>query len=105
VHTSDQSSAGTDADIYFELTGTKGSLARRINGNAGSLFERGHHDTVKIVGNDIGNLLSLRLENDGSGLGPDWHVDEVRVTANTGVPSKLFNFNHWVNGGSSRIAT
>lgn len=105
VHTSDQHSAGTDADIYFELIGTKGNIARRINGNAGSLFESGHHDIVKIVGNDIGDLLSLRLENDGSGLGADWHVDEVVVVSNTGAPSKTFTFNHWVNAGASMTAT
>lgn len=105
IQTSNRGSAGTDADITFVVTGTKGTVRRRINGNLSGWFESGDLNTVDIRGADIGTLQSLRVENDGSGSGAGWHLAWVTVAPDTGVASRTFTFTRWVNGGASQTST
>ena len=96
IHTSDILSAGTDADILFILDGTKGSVRRRINANQAGLFERNDHNIVEIPGIDIGELLHVSVETDGSGKGADWHLNTIEVLVN-GTVAKTFIFNQWIS--------
>jgi hypothetical protein len=99
IHTSDIASAGTDAGILFTLDGAGGSVKRRVMGNQGGLFERDHNNVVEIPGMGIGTIHQLTVETDGSGLGADWHLDNIEVLVN-GISARTFVFNQWITAGN-----
>ncbi len=43
-------------------------------------FERGRADTFKIKGSDVGNVQKVVIRHDNSGMGPDWHLEQVSMT-------------------------
>lgn len=65
VETGKKRLAGTDANVYITLHGTKGSsLKHHLNAhNRGSCFQRGQTDKFKIRVGDIGEIRSMRLRN------------------------------------------
>ena len=74
--------AGTDADIYVKLTGTKGEtneveLTSLYNGNA---FEKGtDHTVVANFDQNIGEIQKVTVRSDMSGVGPDWLLDSIQA--------------------------
>jgi PLAT/LH2 domain len=105
VETSDIASAGTDADITFTINGTVGSVRRRINSHFKGWFERGDTNKFDVRGIDVGQLISLHIDNDGSANGPDWHLAKVTVSPDTGAAKKIFVFNRWIEGGKAEVSS
>uniref|UniRef100_A0A383W527 PLAT domain-containing protein n=1 Tax=Tetradesmus obliquus TaxID=3088 RepID=A0A383W527_TETOB len=79
VYTSAVRNAGTSANVFCELHGSKGTLGACRLENASENFSRGRKDVFAVRGSDIGELQQLLLWHDGSGLSPDWHVQQVEV--------------------------
>ena len=104
VKTGNDSLAGTDANIYVKLVGSKGETAEReiselYNGNA---FEKGTtHTVTAIFDQNIGTVQKLLVRSDMSGVGPDWLADSVKVEPvfQGAVQSggKTFYLNQWIN--------
>ena len=86
---------GTDANLQFTLNGCKGSATMTVNtgfifppvsalsiaGYNSGRMEQGNTDHVTIPSADLGTLESLTIYNDGTGLGPDWVFQNVRVSS------------------------
>jgi hypothetical protein len=73
-----RSGAGTDANIYIQLRGTRGTSREFLLDKPGyDDFESGDHDTYYLGEFDIGDLTHVSLRNDGANAGADWFVDWV----------------------------
>ncbi|MBS3814438.1 PKD domain-containing protein [Candidatus Bipolaricaulota bacterium] len=76
--------AGTDSDISLELTGKCGAVdtssGTLVLDNFNNNFEMGSIDKFFIPGEEIGELTSVKLHHDGSGIGSTWKPDYIEIT-------------------------
>jgi hypothetical protein len=76
--------AGTDSDISLELIGKCGKTATSSGtlelDNLYNNFEMGSVDRFIISGTEVGELVSVKLHHDGSGIGSAWKPDYIEVT-------------------------
>lgn len=102
VKTTKKAMAGTDADIVFTLKGSNGIVRRRVNALPPGILESGSIYTFDIRGIDVGSIISLSVENDGTGNAPDWHLSEVRVVPSNVLDKKAirFRFDQWIKAES-----
>lgn len=96
VYTSDVRGAGTDADVYLELHGSKGALGASRLENAANNFERGKRDEFVIKGSDVGEITKLVIWHDNSALAADWHLQQVEVVHPVQQKTFLFHCNKWL---------
>lgn len=99
VKTGDKGGAGTDADITFKLEGSGGTASLVIDTFANGICERNDTNVFSMAGPEMRSFSSLSVSNDGSGNGPDWYLDYIRVTSVIG--SHTFRFRRWVDGGKT----
>jgi len=82
IVTADKLGAGTDANVYVAIVGTK---ARTVHiplaeDESNSRFEQGQLDSFSIdVEGDFGDVLEIVLGHDNKGGGSDWNVKEARL--------------------------
>ena len=64
-------------------------------------FEAGTQDTYTLEGEDVGELLMIKLDNDQNGLFSDWFVEKVLITCSQN-PQRLYEFpcHRWVQSES-----
>ncbi|KAJ9526209.1 hypothetical protein QJQ45_009677 [Haematococcus lacustris] len=79
VYTSDLRAAGTDAEVFLEMQGSKAVIGSTRLDNAHNNFERGRKDEFDVTGVDIGEVTQLTLSHNNTGLAPAWHLDQVEV--------------------------
>ncbi len=80
TYTSDIRGAGTDANVFVELHGSKGSIGQTRLDNAANNYERGRADTFTIKASDVGDINRLVIWHDDAGMGSDWHLHQVGWT-------------------------
>ncbi|ESN93071.1 hypothetical protein HELRODRAFT_165230 [Helobdella robusta] len=84
VRTSDVSNAGTDANVFIQLCGPqKMSESLELKKSAKNInkFERGSVDEFELQADPVGPIKRLKIWHDGSGVGSDWHVQDVQILA------------------------
>eukprot|EP00727_Mastigamoeba_balamuthi_P010665 m51a1_g6220 hypothetical protein (2032) ;mRNA; r:217273-223689 len=91
VTTGDARGAGTDARVFVTLFGTAGSSGKRALAGGKELFERGRTDRFEVECPRLGELMSLFVEHDNSGLGPGWFLERV-VVAEPAPQSRAWEF-------------
>ncbi len=109
IQTKDKRHAGTDSEIWFQLTGSNDTTESiEITGydnNADDLkngFEQGDTDEVRLAYNveGIGNIESLTIKKNDDGIGPDWWLDYVIVEEiaadGTTVQQVRFDYDEYV---------
>ena len=72
VTTGDVDCAGTDANVYINILGSKGETGRIKLAKSQTFlnkFERGHVDIFQLETMDIGDLHQVILEHDNRGIG------------------------------------
>jgi hypothetical protein len=79
VYTADRPKAGTDANITFTLTGSKGSSEVTVNAGFRSRMERNDVSFVTLHSPDLGVLKSVTVQRDNAGNAPDWFLDKIVV--------------------------
>ncbi|XP_059150632.1 lipoxygenase homology domain-containing protein 1-like isoform X2 [Physella acuta] len=87
VRTGDKKGAGTDANVFLKIFGTRGDtgiLQLRQSENSSNKFEKGKTDLFKLEAEDIGKIKKIRIGHDNSKLGAAWYLEEVLIK----VPSK-----------------
>jgi len=91
-------SAGTDANIFITIVGTKGTISNRELDTAGhNDFERNQTDTYNLNNfPDIGELVSITIRSDDAGLGSGWFLSFVEVTSSKTGEKVRFNVNGWI---------
>lgn len=93
VKTSNETHAGTDANLTFELRGSAGKLATTLDSYPVGLFEQGVTNHVTLIGKDVGVIQELVLSQDGDENAPGWRVDTVKVQKNGSPKVLTFRFN------------
>eukprot|EP00911_Craspedida_sp_UC1_P001432 UC1_evm2s1078 len=76
--------AGTDANVYIDITGQYGDTGARKLAKSSThrdKFEKGHTDVFTVEAVDLGELTSLRIWHDNKGLlgGAPWFLERVIV--------------------------
>ena len=61
----------------MEMHGALGSVGESRLETSANNFERGQVDTFVVKGTDVGDLQRLVIWTDDSGLGSDWHLQQV----------------------------
>jgi len=97
VHTGDVAFAGTDADVFITLNGTLGSSPEIELDTANfNDFERNDITVYAVdAGKNIGNITSIRLRHDNSGLGSGWFVESVTVRNSVTGAQVFFQIHSW----------
>jgi hypothetical protein len=81
VFTGDVRYAGTDANVYIVLFGSKsdsGKLPLADSATNRNKFERAQMDEFQAACLGLGPLQKIVIGHDGSGVGAGWHLDKVR---------------------------
>ncbi len=100
VHTADRDGAGTDANVTFIVVGTKGSASKTVDTAFDFRMERNQWNFVTLASQDLGDLLSVTVQQDGEGSRPDWFLDKIEVqSARFGV-LKTATFNQNIDSAS-----
>ena len=97
VQTSDVSGAGTDADVYVKLCGTRGDTGKRhlkssLRGRSNK-FESGGVEKFEVLAVALGDVERVVVGHDGDGFGSGWHLHSVTVkdlSAQEGEKSKFY---------------
>ena len=72
VQTSDVRGAGTDANVYIVMKGSKSSLGEtRLEARAKD-FERGSSDAFMVKAQELGSIEEIELWHDAKGEGGAW---------------------------------
>jgi hypothetical protein len=89
--------AGTDANVYITLIGSKGTSEERLLDTPGhDDFEAGNTDIFELVMQDVGDVRQVRIRHDNSGAGPGWFLNKVTIQRE-GTPDKwVFPCSRWL---------
>lgn len=80
VTTGDLRRAGTNAKVYVTLNGTLGTSGEFLLDDPGNDFRKGRTDSFRItVAKELGELESIRIRHDSSGLFAGWYLEKVEV--------------------------
>ena len=81
IKTGDVGHAGTDANLTFTLTGSRGSAKKVVDADYIRRMERGDTNYVTIQSPDIGELQSITVQRDNSGNAPAWFLEHIHVAS------------------------
>ena len=100
VKTGDKFGAGTDANIFLTIVGSRGTTGEHklndlISGNA---FERDQTDHCTLKGlTDVGELAGVTVRSDDFGPGSDWLLDHITIQP-ANRPAVQFDCRDWLGG-------
>ncbi len=77
VHTGDVRGASTAANVFITVHGTKGSSPKT---HLPGPFDRACVVEASLQAPDVGRVITLTVEHDNSGFGPDWFLDYISVS-------------------------
>ncbi|CAF0762513.1 unnamed protein product [Rotaria sp. Silwood1] len=98
VQTGSVQFAGTDANVFISLYGDKNKIVRyqlKNSVNNKNVFEKDQKDDFVFENIDIGQLKTITIEHDGTGLGPAWYLDFVQVKYNNNTV--MFPVERWLD--------
>ncbi|KAG1672531.1 hypothetical protein FOA52_002840, partial [Chlamydomonas sp. UWO 241] len=106
VHTSDIKFAGTDANVHIQIMGMKrmddgtdksvSTDKLKLNSSKND-FERASVDIFTITATNVGDMKSVRIGHDDSGIGAAWHLKMVEVMNITTGELARFMHNGWLS--------
>lgn len=96
VQTGHPDGAGTDANVYIQLFGEKGTSSEIFLDNSDNNFENGKLDTFYVTAEDVGWIDKIRVFHDNSGSGPGWFVDYITVTNQSVGLTWRVDLNRWL---------
>ncbi|XP_026153735.1 lipoxygenase homology domain-containing protein 1 [Mastacembelus armatus] len=103
IKTGDKKYAGTDANVFMILYGTKddtGIINLKASKTHKNKFERGIIDEFTVEAVDIGQLKKLRIGHDNCGGGSaGWFLDWVEIDAPSLGKKQLFPCGRWLDKG------
>ncbi|XP_056146384.1 lipoxygenase homology domain-containing protein 1 [Lampris incognitus] len=102
VKTGDMKYAGTDANVFTILYGTKddtGIINMKASRTHKNKFERGKTDEFTVEAVDIGPLKKLRIGHDNYGGSAGWFLDWVEIDAPSLGQKLHFPCGRWLDRG------
>jgi PLAT/LH2 domain len=97
VHTGDVYLGGTSANVTFTVKGTLGTMYKVVDTSLEGRMTRNDWNFVTIQSASIGDLISITVQRDNEGNGPDWYLDRILVQSYRYGVSKLAVFNRWID--------
>ncbi|XP_047448234.1 lipoxygenase homology domain-containing protein 1 [Mugil cephalus] len=98
VITGDVKGGGTDANVFITIYGVNGDSGKRpLRQKFRNLFERGQTDRFVLEMLDLGELLRVRVEHDGSGTSCGWYLECVEVTNTANSVTTIFMCGKWLD--------
>ncbi|XP_060092590.1 lipoxygenase homology domain-containing protein 1 [Heteronotia binoei] len=100
VKTGDKKHAGTDANVFIVLYGTKDDtgtiylMASKTNKNK---FERGKVDVFTVECVDLGDLKKIKIGHDNSGKASGWFLEWVEVDGHCLGVCLVFPCGRWLD--------
>jgi cytolysin (calcineurin-like family phosphatase) len=98
IRTADKSGAGTDSNIYLQISGQNGKTQEQhLNSktSATNAFERGDIDNLTFSDKDVGTITSINIRSDTKYSGSDWELEWLIITVKGKQyifrPRKLFD--------------
>uniref|UniRef100_H2LK33 Lipoxygenase homology PLAT domains 1 n=1 Tax=Oryzias latipes TaxID=8090 RepID=H2LK33_ORYLA len=101
IKTGDKKYAGTDANVFMTLYGTKddtGIITMKASKTHKNKFERGMIDEFTVEAVDIGPLKKLRIGHDNCGSA-GWFLDWVEIDAQSLGQKLRFPCGRWLDKG------
>ncbi|XP_023678721.2 lipoxygenase homology domain-containing protein 1 isoform X1 [Paramormyrops kingsleyae] len=102
IKTGDKKYAGTDANAFAILCGTKddtGLINLKASKTHKNKFERGMIDEFTVEAVDLGTLKKLRIGHDESGGSSGWFLDWVEIDAPSLGQKLRFPCGRWLDEG------
>ncbi|XP_071760769.2 lipoxygenase homology domain-containing protein 1 [Centroberyx gerrardi] len=102
IKTGDKKYAGTDANVFTILYGTKddtGIINMKASKSHKNKFERGMIDEFIVEAVDIGPLKKLRIGHDNNGGSAGWFLDWVEIDAQSLGQKLRFPCGRWLDKG------
>ncbi|KAM8885089.1 lipoxygenase homology domain-containing protein 1, partial [Spinachia spinachia] len=98
VITGDVKDGGTDSNVFITMYGANGDSGKRhLREGFRNLFERGRTDRFVLEMLDLGELLRVRVEHDGSSLHCGWLLECVEVTNTANSVTTIFQCGKWLD--------
>uniref|UniRef100_A0A3Q2ZDP0 Lipoxygenase homology PLAT domains 1b n=1 Tax=Kryptolebias marmoratus TaxID=37003 RepID=A0A3Q2ZDP0_KRYMA len=98
IITGDVKGAGTDANVFITIYGVNGDSGRRqLRQKFRNLFERGKTDRFVLEMLDLGELLRVKVEHDGSSSNCGWFLECVEVTNTANSVTTIFQCGKWLD--------
>uniref|UniRef100_G3NTG3 Lipoxygenase homology PLAT domains 1b n=1 Tax=Gasterosteus aculeatus aculeatus TaxID=481459 RepID=G3NTG3_GASAC len=98
VITGDVKDGGTDSNVFITIYGVNGDSGKRhLRQSFRNLFERGRTNRFVLEMLDLGELLRVRVEHDGSSLHCGWFLECVEVTNTANSVTTIFQCGKWLD--------
>jgi len=89
--------SGTDARVYISLVGNGGKLTKVRLDNDKNNFETGRIDVFNLEAMDLGDLTSVTIQHDGTGIGSGWFLSYIFVSNENTKKRWMFPCNKWLD--------
>ncbi|XP_004684062.1 PREDICTED: lipoxygenase homology domain-containing protein 1 [Condylura cristata] len=99
IKTGDKKNAGTDANVFITLFGTKddtGMTLLKSSKTNSDKFERDSIEIFTVEALGLGDLWKVRIGHDNTGKAPGWFVDWVEVDAPSLGKCMTFPCGRWL---------
>lgn len=96
VFTGSRDGAGTDANVYITLHGSRGSSPEVQLDNGGDNFERGRMDSFSVSLPDVGEVQRVQIRHDNSRSVAGWFLDKIVVRRDDNKQEWSFNCGRWL---------
>ncbi|WP_428957315.1 PLAT/LH2 domain-containing protein [Streptomyces sp. cg35] len=97
VFTGSRSGAGTDANVYITLHGSKGSSTElQLDNDGEDNFERGKMDSFSVQLPELDEIQRLQIRHDNSGGGSGWFLDKIVVRRDDTKQEWPFECGRWL---------
>lgn len=83
VWTSDVHGAGTDADVFIQISGTDGQTEKIELHDDSNNFERGKRDNFSLTAPDVGYIKKINIGHNAENLMSGWHLHKVCIKKHT----------------------
>uniref|UniRef100_A0AAQ5X247 Lipoxygenase homology PLAT domains 1b n=1 Tax=Amphiprion ocellaris TaxID=80972 RepID=A0AAQ5X247_AMPOC len=98
IITGDVKGGGTDANVFITIYGVNGDSGKRhLRQKFRNLFERAQTDRFVVEMLDLGELLRIKVEHDGSGTSCGWYLECVEVTNTANSVTTIFQCGKWLD--------
>uniref|UniRef100_A0A3Q4HDX9 Lipoxygenase homology PLAT domains 1b n=1 Tax=Neolamprologus brichardi TaxID=32507 RepID=A0A3Q4HDX9_NEOBR len=98
VITGDVKAGGTDANVFITMYGVNGDSGKRhLRQKFRNLFERGRTDRFVLEMLDLGELLRVKVEHDGTSPNSGWYLECIEVTNTANSVTTIFQCGKWLH--------
>lgn len=97
VVTGSKKNAGTDANVYISIKGSKARTGEiRLDNLGHNDFERNQTNHFELVLDDLGDLEEVKIRHDNTGKGPGWFLEKIMIMNPTAEQTWEFPCHQWL---------